>query len=148
MDVTLAIDYGDRRVGIAVSSGLFARPLAVLPHGRPESLVARILEVARREQASRLLVGLPLNADRSIGPQAEKAMRFAATLAAAAPWPVYLWDERDSSVAAQQTMIATGRGRRARKQELDSYAAAAFLQDYLDHGGQGATLVEPAAGET
>lgn len=143
MDITLAIDYGGRRVGVAVSAGILARPLTVLPHGRLESLIARLLALARQEQANRLLVGLPLNADGSIGPQAEKTIRFAQRLAAASPSPVYLWDERRSSAAAQQALIATGRRRKARKQQLDAYAAAAFLQEYLDEEGRGATPVEP-----
>ncbi|MCZ7573869.1 MAG: Holliday junction resolvase RuvX [Ardenticatenaceae bacterium] len=142
-EVTLAIDYGVRRVGVAVSAGVLARPLTVMPHGRRESLIARLLDLAHEEQVGLLLVGLPLNGDGSIGPQAEKTMRFARALAAATSLPVYLWDERRSSVAAQQALIATGRRRKARQQQLDAYAAAAFLQDYLDEGGRGAILVEP-----
>lgn len=143
MDVTLAVDYGGRRVGLAMSAGLLARPLMVLPHGRLDSLIVRLLDLAQAEQAERFLVGLPLNADGSIGPQAERTMRFARALAAATPTPVYLWDERRSSLAAQESLIASGKRRKARKQQLDAYAAAAFLQEYLDENGHGAILVDP-----
>lgn len=147
MDTILAIDYGERRVGVAVSGGVLARPLEVLAHGRLDSLVNRLLELARREQATRLIIGFPLNEDGSIGPQAEKTLAFARRLAAVASCPVFLWDERRSSQTAQRAMIATGSRRKARKEQLDAYAAAAILQDYLDQGGAGAVLVAPPTPE-
>jgi putative Holliday junction resolvase len=146
-EITLAIDYGAKRVGVALSGGYLATPLEVLPHGRGASLVERVLQLARREQATQLVVGWPLNMDGSAGPQAEKAANFARQLAAATTLPVFLWDERRSSSEAQQQLIESGAGRKARKEKRDAVAAAVFLQDFIAQQGQGAQRVLPEGGE-
>lgn len=143
MDVTLAIDYGTRRVGLAVSAGFLARPLDVLPHGAIEGLVARILDVADREQATRFVVGLPVHADGSEGEQAEATRLFARYLAGQTPRPVLLFDEYGSSQSAQSALIASGAGRRKRRGRLDAVAAAKFLQDFVDREGEGAERILP-----
>ncbi len=143
MEVTLAIDYGAARVGTAVSAGFMARPLEVLPHGSGESLIVRLQALAREEMVTRYVVGLPVNADGSEGEQAAAARAFAGQLARAVPQPVLLWNEYGSSQAAQAQMIGASTSRRARREKLDAWAAAHFLQEFVEREGIGAERVLP-----
>jgi putative pre-16S rRNA nuclease len=95
------------------------------------------VELSRREGVSNLVIGLPLNADGSEGPQARRARDFARVAARVVGLPTEMWDERLSSRAAEDILRAQGRNlRRVRQRgELDAVAAAAILQDYLDHSG-------------
>lgn len=147
MQVTLAIDYGSARVGIAVSVGWLARPLEVLPHGMLDSLLERIGQLATQEQVTRFVVGLPINADGSEGEQAAAARTFAQQLATRSPHPVYLWNEYGSSQAAQARLIEGSRRRKGRREMLDAVAAAIFLQEFVEQEGRGAERVEPGKEE-
>jgi putative Holliday junction resolvase len=147
MELTLAIDYGASRVGVAVSAGFLPRPLDVLQHGALEPLIERLLAIAKREMATRLLVGLPVNADGTEGEQARSVRYFARRLAAATTLPVWLWNEYGSSQAARDGMIAANTSRRARKSKLDALAAAAFLQEFIEQNGVGAERVLPVSRE-
>jgi putative Holliday junction resolvase len=91
--------------------------------------------LARREAVGGMVVGLPLNADGSEGPQARRARQFARVAERVVGVPVCLWDERLSTRQAEEIVRAQGRNlRRVRQRgELDAIAAAAILQDYLDH---------------
>ena len=135
----LALDVGDRRVGVAVSdlSGLIATPLEVIHRSSKEKDFSRIACLVREQGAGKLVVGHPLNADGSAGPQALRVERYAAALseslkAAGLSVPVMLWDEYGSTQRAQALMISAGRRARDRRQRLDAAAAAVILQDYLD----------------
>jgi putative Holliday junction resolvase len=133
----VAVDSGDRRVGVAMSDELrmLASPVMVLDrrHGLAPVLDA-LAELVRRESATHLLVGLPLNADGSEGPQARRARDFARVASRVVGLPVEMWDERLSTREAEAIARAQGRNlRRLRQQgQLDAIAAAAILQDYLD----------------
>ncbi|MFI5381808.1 MAG: Holliday junction resolvase RuvX [Tepidisphaerales bacterium] len=135
----MAIDYGTRRIGLALSDdgGRFATPVDVLHVGAPEEAVRAILDLIGREGVRRLVVGLPLNMDDSVGPGARDAARFGRRVAEAAGVPLVLVDERLSSFQAEQDLIDRKRGgekltRKMKKDRLDAIAAAGFLQDYLD----------------
>jgi putative Holliday junction resolvase len=135
----LGIDAGERRVGLALSdeSRLLASPLSVLDRHRGlSSVLEAIAAVAAREQVRQVVVGWPLNADGSAGPQAHRAERFAGLVERATRLPVQLWDERLSTHAAEAVLRAQGRNtRRARARgQIDAIAAAVILQDYLDSG--------------
>jgi putative holliday junction resolvase len=134
---TLAIDYGTKRIGLALSDdgGHLATPLEVLRAG-PEA-IRGILELIIREGVRRLVVGLPLNMDDSVGPAARDAAEFGRQIAGAAGVPLVLVDERLSSFQAEQHLITRKRGgekltRQQKKDRMDAIAAAAFLQEYLD----------------
>ena len=136
---TLAIDYGTRRVGLALSDseGRFATPIDVLHVNTAEEAVPEILELIRREDVRKLVVGLPLNMDDTVGPGARDAAKFGRRVADAASVPLVLVDERLSSFQAEQGLIDRKRGgekltRQMKKNRLDAIAAAGFLQDYLD----------------
>jgi len=115
---------------------LLATPLVVLDRRRGglSPVLDSLLEIARREGVTRLVVGLPLNADGSEGPQARRAKDFARIAERVIGLPVTMWDERLSSRAAEDILRAQGRNLRKVRQrgELDAVAASAILQDYLD----------------
>jgi putative pre-16S rRNA nuclease len=130
----LGVDHGSKRIGLAVSDpdGRVALPMTVMARtGRSDAI--EIVELARREGAERIVVGLPLSSDGSRGPQATVALRFGERLAAAAgDIPVVFWDERFSTAEANRRMIDAGLSRASRDKIRDAAAAAVMLQDYLD----------------
>ena len=136
---TLAIDLGSRRVGLALGDdgGKFATPYDVLAVNSPDQSVGPILRIIRDEGVRRLVVGLPLNMDDSVGDAARKTVKWARALSDVAGVPVVFVDERLSSFAAEQKLADRKRGgerltRGDKKQRLDALAAAGFLQEYLD----------------
>lgn len=133
----LGIDAGERRVGLALSdeSRLLASPLIVLDRRRGlAGVLDAIASLAAREAVRQVVVGLPLNADGSAGPQAQRAERFAGLVERATGLPVQMWDERLSTHQAEAVLRAQGRStRRARARgQIDAVAAAVILQNYLD----------------
>lgn len=131
----LAIDYGKRRIGLAISDemGLTARPLAVLTRTNRRNDLRRLRELAREHAVGRIVVGQPLNMDGSAGSMAEEAARFAARIQKELGLPVELADERLSSWEAEQ-MRPSKAGRHGVAK--DDIAAAVILRDFLErrHG--------------
>eukprot|EP00741_Cyanophora_paradoxa_P001686 tig00000498_g1636.t1 len=146
----LCIDYGLKRVGIAAGLGFAPRPLAVLERGKnDQDLVDQILELARARGVGRLVVGLALMKDGSEGVQANRCVAFARQLAvAAAPTPVLLWDERFSSVIAEEQLREAGRKAQARHQDIDAIAACQIMQEFYDASGVGAEIVSDKPGRS
>ncbi len=128
----LALDVGDKRVGVAVcdETQMLASPLAVLERRSRADDLARLGRLAEEQRVVGLVAGHPLNIDGSAGPQAQHAARYAARVAAALALPLLLWDEYGSSqeAAARRAHLS----RRRRRAPLDAEAAAVILQDYLD----------------
>ena len=91
-----------------------------------------ILDIARQHQVERIVVGLPRSMDGSLGKQARKVQAFIQRLGQHAGVPVEPWDERLSTVAAEQMMSDAGIKRALRKVRRDAAAAAVILQGYLD----------------
>jgi putative Holliday junction resolvase len=136
---TLAIDLGTRRVGLALSDegGRFATPFDVLEVQMPQQAAEAVLKVIEKEDVRRLVVGLPLNMDDSVGPAARQAIQWGQDLSRQSALPVCFVDERLSSFAAEQQLVDRKRGgekitRKGKKQRLDALAAAGFLQAFLD----------------
>ena len=133
----LALDMGERRVGIAVSdpTGTIARPLRTLVRGSREEDFAAITALVAEHDVELVVVGQPLSLDGAEGPQARRVARYAEALAARLPVPVVAWDERFTTVAAEEILRQNRRKkkRQARTRgEVDSIAAAVILQGYLD----------------
>ena len=136
---TLAIDFGARRVGLALSDegGKFATPLGVLDVATPKHAADQIVPVIEKQGVERIVIGLPMNMDDSIGPAARQTVQWGRELSDRTGKPVVFVDERLSSFAAEQHLIDRKRGgekitRKQKKQRLDALAAAGFLQAFLD----------------
>jgi putative Holliday junction resolvase len=130
----LAVDPGSRRVGVAVSdpTATIAQPLGSVPAEPASTLVERLAGLAREQEATHLVVGLPRRMDGGQGPEAKAARALAEELRRASGLPVTLVDERLTSVAAERALLATGASRARRRQLSDQVAAALILQSYLD----------------
>jgi putative Holliday junction resolvase len=142
--VILAIDYGQKRLGLAVSDEhqLASRPYATWTRTNRRRDLARLRELVRQMGISKIVVGLPLHLDGSPSEMSDEAKKFAARVAKAMGLPVEMMDERLSSWEAHETMSSvrpTKRsGRRAaarsgasQQRPLDKIAAAIILRDYL-----------------
>jgi putative Holliday junction resolvase len=136
---TLAIDLGSKRVGLALSDegGRFATPLDVLSVSSPEQALASALSVIEKEGVRRVVVGLPLNMDDTVGPQARATLAWGKELAERTGLPVLFVDERLTSFEAEQALNDRKRAgekltRQKKKRQLDALAAASFLQQFLD----------------
>lgn len=138
----LGIDYGGRRVGLAVSdaTGLLARPLKTLDRTRLQgeaALVDAVLEAVAEvteedEPLAAIVVGLPRRLDGSPNDQTPKVQAFVTRLTGRTSLPVVLQDERLTSREAESQLAVTEKDWRRRKQLLDAASAAVILQDYLD----------------
>jgi putative holliday junction resolvase len=136
---TLAIDPGARRVGLALSdaAGRLATPYEVLQVSSPQQAISQILKIIQREGVERIVLGIPINMDGSIGPGARAAAALGSDLARRSGKSVVLIDERLSSFQAEQDLIDRRRAgekitRKQKKSRLDALAAATFLQAFLD----------------
>jgi putative Holliday junction resolvase len=135
----LGIDFGRRRVGLAISdpSGTLARPLTTLTVKSPADAVDRVAaEVARLasedEGLAGIVVGLPSRLDGSPNSETPRVAAFMAALGARVFVPIAGGDERLTSVEAESRLAVGERDWRQRKKKLDAVAAAIVLQDYLD----------------
>lgn len=128
----LGLDVGDKRIGVALANGLLAIPLTVLDRAGEEADMEKLLALAREHVAERIVVGLPLLMNGSIGMQAEKVLAFSRALSEHVHIPVDTWDERLSTVSAERLLLDTGMKREKRKGKRDAMAAAIILQAYLD----------------
>lgn len=130
----VALDVGDRRVGIAVSdpTGLLATPVEVYIRRGTGADIEHLRSVADEYEAQGFVVGLPMNMNGSEGPQAAKTREFAHALGRD-DRAVLLWDERLSTVEAERRMAEAGRKKRkGAVMRSDAEAAAVILETYLD----------------
>ena len=135
----LGLDWGEARIGVALSdeTATLASALLTLPRVGPRRDVKAVASLVREHGVGTVVVGLPLRLDGSAGSQAEKVEAFAASLRRSLGVPVVTWDERLTSVAADELLAEAGVRRRDRKSRIDKAAAALILQGYLDSGRAG-----------
>ena len=129
-----AIDYGLKRIGIAVSdaSGKLAFPLAKVEGGRKAvTNVAKALE-SKKNELAKIIVGHPLLMNGQEGEMAISSRKFAEELEKAICLPVLLWDERLSSAQADRNLRELSLNRKERSAKIDTAAATLLLQSYLD----------------
>ncbi len=134
----LSIDYGTKRIGLAVGDDqtCVAAPLKMLEAtGNVTDDARGVLRVAQEYDVQAFVVGLPLNMDDSEGPQAKATRAFGDVLAVSADYPVHFFDERLSSVEARELMQPAELSRKKRKKRVDSIAAQVILQGFLDDQG-------------
>ena len=129
----MAIDYGDRRIGLAVSDllGLLTGEAWTLEEWYMERAARRIAEEARARDVGTLVLGLPKNMDGSEGPRAEKSRAFRELLLSESGLPVVLWDERRSSIEAHAILHAGGKREKQHRKTVDAVAASLILEGYL-----------------
>lgn len=136
----LGIDLGSKRIGVAVSdkSGTIASPLTVLSRAKTQRLDhEEIATLVREEEAEGIVVGLPLNMDGSEGSAARAARQEVERMATVVGVPVYLHDERRSTVQADQSMVQRNMNAVNRRAVVDKVAAAFILQSWLDSHREG-----------
>jgi putative Holliday junction resolvase len=134
----LAIDYGTKRVGLALSdeTGTIAQPLGFLPAEPAAKLFDLLKETVAERTVQEILVGIPRNMNGTYGPAADKTREFVAALKQVLTLPVHTWDERLTTVQANRFLIETGMRRQQRKERVDQTAAAILLQSYLDRANR------------
>ncbi len=140
----LAIDFGTRRVGAALSDprGVIASPLETYERRSLALDAKHYRTLADDEGVERIVVGLPLHTGGSEGTSADLAREFGAWLAEVTNRPVTFFDERYTSVEADEILNGAGLARKDRKAKRDMIAALILLRSYLDAG---APLIEAAA---
>jgi len=133
----LGIDYGHRRLGIAVSDDekILASPLSVYSRCNLDVDLAFLLGIVKENEVERVVVGLPRNMNGSIGKMAKEALSFAWKLRKKIGIPISTFDERMTSVEAERVLVEMNLSRKRRKGLRDSIAAVLILQGYLDRLG-------------
>lgn len=130
---TMAIDYGDQRIGLAVSDllGMLCGEAWTMQEWDMERASRRIAEEAKAREVGILVLGLPKNMDGSEGPRAEKSRAFRELLLRDTGLPVVLWDERRSSIEAHAILHANGKKEKNHRKSVDAVAASLILEGYL-----------------
>lgn len=130
----LGIDYGEKRIGLAVSDPLriTAQGIDTLESRGWEKDLRALREIVARQQVERVVVGLPRRMDGTIGRQAQRVEDFVRRLAEGIGLPVETWDERLTTVAAERALLEGSVRRSKRKLLRDRLAAVFILQGYLD----------------
>ena len=131
----LALDVGDKTIGVAVSDLLMitAQGVEVIRRSAWAKDIARLKQLIDEYEADTLLIGFPKNMNGTIGPRGEETIQFADKLKEQFPGiTIRLWDERLSTVAAQRSLIEADVSRAKRRQVIDKMAAVFILQGYLD----------------
>jgi len=130
----LAVDFGEKRVGLALSDplGITAQGLPSLPGEDPETVLQEIRRICRERSVAECVVGLPLMMSGEKGSKAREVLEWADELRKHIECPVRTWDERLTSKEAHRLMIAQDLSRRKQKQKSDQLAAILILQNYLD----------------
>jgi len=129
----LAIDYGTKHTGAAICdpSETIVSPLAVI-EGQKD-LLDRIVQLVETENVGAVVLGLPLNMNDSVGPQAKLVFQFAEQLRERLSIPIHFQDERLTSFAAEQKSAPLESRGKKKQKRLDAIAAAAILEAFLEH---------------
>ncbi|MCK4914452.1 MAG: Holliday junction resolvase RuvX [Planctomycetes bacterium] len=132
----LAIDYGNRRTGLAICDAeeIIASPLAVLQSQK--NLLEKIVDIIKSENVGAVVIGLPFNMDGSEGFQAKIVLKFAKQLESHLQIPIHFQDERLSTFAAKEKMADGDYTKNKKKKRLDAVAAAQILEEFLEQKKQ------------
>lgn len=150
----LGVDYGEKRIGLALVSEPFKtgdcaglppspRPLATLVRRGRDEVLARVARAAEQHGATRIVVGVPLAPDGGLGLRGSQARNFAIALGDQVDVPVFLQDERDSSREAMERLVALGVGQKKRGERVDEMAAVIILERHIREGGRGEPVGRP-----
>lgn len=130
----LAVDFGTKRIGLAVSDalGITAQGLPTRARTRTEDDLRHIQDLVSEHAVELVIVGNPISNKGDVTPMAELATGFAGKLARRIACPVQLWDERLTTAEAMRVLRDSGIGIEKRRQARDRVAATLLLQSYLD----------------
>ncbi len=130
----LALDIGEKRIGVAVSdpAGIVATPVTVLDAEEVERDPSALRELAEERDVQVVVIGLPVTLAGEEGPQAVRVRAAAERIGAALGLPIEWWDERLSSATARRALAEGGVSARKSRGDVDRLAAAVFLQAFLD----------------
>ncbi|MBN1634927.1 MAG: Holliday junction resolvase RuvX [Deltaproteobacteria bacterium] len=130
----MGIDYGTKRIGIAISDPkcTMALPLETIQVTSDNSHMQRIKEVAQAYSITHIVVGLPYNMDGSLGESARNVMQWTEQLNKLLELPVEFWDERLSTSEAHDLLLDIDVNGRKRKKLVDKIAASIILKEYID----------------
>ena len=134
----LGLDFGEKRIGVAVSDelGLTAQGVSTIVRKNNRQVMDELRQLINRYDAKQILVGYPLRLDGSEGIQCEKVNRFAGFLETALGLPVIKWDETLSTKEAEEILRESDVHWKKRRQVVDKLAATLIVQDYLDHSSR------------
>ncbi|WP_371395994.1 Holliday junction resolvase RuvX [Fretibacter rubidus] len=130
----LGLDPGTKTLGLAISdrTRLIATPLETITREKFVSDAAKLLALYKANEASALIIGYPVNMDGSLGPRTQSVRDFCTNLLRIDDVPIFLWDERMSTMAVTRTMISADMSRKKRSENVDKLAASYILQGVLD----------------
>lgn len=130
----LGLDYGEKRIGVALCDelGLTAQALTTIIRKSWRIDVEAIANLVKTHGVEKIVIGYPLRLDGTEGIQCEKVVRFARRLEAALGIPIIKWDETLSTKEAEEILARSGVHPRKRKDKVDRLAASLILQSFLD----------------
>jgi len=130
----LGLDIGDRRIGVAMSDPeeILASPLTTITRDDDDRAMVAILDLVKKHQVQKIVVGLPYSMDGNVGIQANKVIAFVIKLSEHTDVKIETRDERLSTVAVERLLAEAGTRGRAARLRCDAAAAAFVLQGYLD----------------
>jgi putative holliday junction resolvase len=130
----MALDLGDKRIGVAVSDelGLTAQGLDTLIRTSADADLGALRKIVEEHGVDRIVIGLPVNMNGTEGLRAVSARAFASRLEETLSLPCVLWDERLTTKAAERVLIEADVSRKKRKGVVDRLAAQLILQGYLE----------------
>ena len=134
----MGIDYGDVRVGIALSDllGITAQSYAVIDRNKTPDVLEALATIIREQEVTEIVVGLPVNMNGTLGERAQKTALFVDALEERFGLPVATMDERLSTVSAHRLLSQGDVSSKKRKHVVDKLAAALILQAYMDKKGR------------
>jgi len=130
----LALDYGSKRIGVAVSDplGMTAQPVTVINRKGKKKDVPEILGIIKEREVGKIVLGLPLNMNGSKGTLYDEVKKFGGLLEKASGLPVDYIDERLTTMQAEKVLLSGDVSRSKRRKVIDKMAAVLILQNYLD----------------
>ena len=130
----MGLDIGNNTIGVAVSDlmGMTAQGITTIKRESKKKDIEAIKDIIKEQNVNLIVSGLPKNMNGTVGPQAEKVMKFCELIKEETKLEVEVWDERLTTVSAEKMLISGDVSRKNRKKVIDKLAAVLILQNYLD----------------
>ena len=134
MSRILSLDYGDVRIGLAISDPLqiIAKPFHTIKNSSIDSVIQNINNIIEEKDVEKIIIGLPITLKNKHSQQTESVLKFIEKIQNKISIPIENYDERFTSQIAKQSLIFQGVKTGHNKSDIDKTAAAIFLQNYLD----------------